>query len=1430
MRNIRILAFLAVLLSFSFTAFPQTNENFEIAKTYLENKGEVYFKFVNPGINQILNLTKVISIDNVDNEFVYAYANSKEFDKFLTFNIQYEVLDHPGDLKFEPKMFDSFDKATMAFDAYPTYDAYVAMMYQFESDYPDICKIYDIGTTVDGRKLLFAKITDSLNVREHEPRFMYTSTMHGDETTGYVTMLHLIDYLLSNYGMDSRITNLIDNMEIWINPLENPDGTYNGGNNTVDGSIRNNGNNEDLNRNYKNPVQGDHPDGASWQPEALAMMGFTDTLHFVMSANFHGGEEVVNYPWDSWSSSQRTHADDLWYKYVCHLFADTVHANSPSTYMDDSSPSFDQGITNGADWYFAFGTRQDYMNYYRHCREITLEVSNTKTIPASELLNHWNYLYPSLINYIEQATYGVNGVVTDSLTGDPLYAHIFIQSHDVDSSDVFTELPMGDYYRPLLAGSYDITYSSNGYISKTFNVNITNSTTTVLDVQLARTSIPPVAGFTAVKTNYCSAPVTVQFVNSTVDASSYLWDFGDGNTSTEFNPTHIYDALGTYTVSLSATGYGGTDNYVITDYIFIDLSNPCEFSMLTSGTDSSTNCEGILYDSGNSYNYQDYTNSTYTISPAGASSITLTFSEFSFEDTYDFLYVYDGPNTASTLIGVYSGTNLPNGGTITTTSGSVTFKQTSDQNTNGSGFVLNWACSYPTTTPIPDFTSNKTQTCDGIIEFNDLSTQGPVSWFWNFGDGTNSVEQNPIHIFTQNGVFDVKLIVTNAFGSDSITKLSFITVDMPIAPTTTSDSICGSGNVNLSASGAGTLNWYLDEVSDSIINIGTSFQTPTLISSTNYYVSSLIDNPIQNVGSVDYNANGGWHTSGTYYNMFDVYKPLEIVSVFVKKQNAGNVTVALLSSTGAVLQSITNSVLAGTSRINLNFIVEPGTNYGLKVTNATNLWRNNNGVTMPYEISGLIGITTTNAGSNLYYYLYDWEVREAACESPRTIVSAIINDIPILNLGNDENTCEGMTAQITAPLGYSYLWSTGSTLQTINVTISGDYSLTITDSNMCSNSDTINVNFNTLPVVTLGNDTSICDGSNLLLDAGSWSSYLWSNLSTSQSIQVSNQGNFAVMVTDANSCSNSDTINVSINSLPVVNLGNDTSICEGTSLTFDAGSWSSYLWSNLSTSQSIQVNNQGSFSVIVTDANSCSNSDTINVSINSLPAVNLGNDTSICEGTNLTLDAGSGFSYLWSNSSTLQTLIVNSPDVYQVTITDNNNCSANNQISIMFDSLPVADFSYVVNNGEVVFTNLSVLSDTYDWNFGNGTNSSQINPSVIYTSSNLYLVSLTASNSCGWDSIEKNINVIISGINDFSSSNIKVYPNPASNKLNIDFNENFKLRSLVISDITGKVVLKKTYNDNYDLLELDLSGIKSGVYVVELNKEIENIVFRLIID
>ena len=94
-------------------------------------------------------------------------------------------------------------------------------------------------------------------------------------------------------------------MEIYITPLANPDGTYHGGNNTVSGAWRGNANGIDLNRNYWDPADGQHPDGEVWQTETIANMNFMAAHHFVISANFHGGAEVVNYPWDTWSDCIR---------------------------------------------------------------------------------------------------------------------------------------------------------------------------------------------------------------------------------------------------------------------------------------------------------------------------------------------------------------------------------------------------------------------------------------------------------------------------------------------------------------------------------------------------------------------------------------------------------------------------------------------------------------------------------------------------------------------------------------------------------------------------------------------------------------------------------------------------------------------------------------------------------------------------------------------------------------------------------------------------------------------------------------------------------------------------------------------------------------------------------------------------------------------
>ncbi len=474
-----------LLFIFSFVLIISVNSicQADIDELFAE-KGEVYFKFENPQTLSLEKLTQIISIDQVTtNNWIYAYANKKEFLKFLDYELDYELLIPPGMLH-QPIMKSAVDlKSINDWDFYPTYEAYVDLMYQFEADYPDLCDVFSIGTSIEGRQIMFAKISNNVSTEEGEGRVLYTSSIHGDELTAYVLMLRLMDYLLLNYNSDDQVTTMIDNMEIWINPLANPDGTYASGNNTVQGATRYNANNVDINRNFPDPdpLFGDHPDDNPWQKETIEFMELADSVSFVLSANFHGGAEVFNYPWDTWS---QLHADDEWWQFVGHEWADTAQYYSPNGYMD----GFDDGITNGYAWYQVHGGRQDYMNFFHHCREVTLEISNVKLLPANQLPDYWEYNYRSFLNYLEQAMFGVQGTITDSITGEPVTAAVFIENHDMENSWVASVSESGNYFRPLYQGAYDIRYTADGYQTKTiYQVNITNKQLTTLDIELVYT-------------------------------------------------------------------------------------------------------------------------------------------------------------------------------------------------------------------------------------------------------------------------------------------------------------------------------------------------------------------------------------------------------------------------------------------------------------------------------------------------------------------------------------------------------------------------------------------------------------------------------------------------------------------------------------------------------------------------------------------------------------------------------------------------------------------------------------------------------------------------------------------------------------------------------------------------------------------------------
>ncbi len=627
------------------------------ARIILQKRGEVYFSFeLNNEINSLLTqIGKTISIDNVKNGKVYAYANKKEFEQFLSKKIDFEILTPPSMILSRDVVDKRPVRNTNSWDYYPTYTQYVDIMNGFANDYPGLCELVNIGQTVEGRDLLFIHINDSLGTAQNEPQFMYTATMHGDETTPYVLMLHLIDYLLSNYGTDAQVTNLVNNIDIWINPLANPDGTYAGGNNTVYGATRTNGNNIDLNRNYPDPEDGPHPDGNAYQPETTAFMDFAEDNNFVLSCNMHTGAEVANYPWDTW---YRRHADDDWWIYVCRQYADTVHAYAPAGYFTD----LDNGITNGYDWYSISGGRQDYMNYFQNCREFTLELSENKMPPPSQLPDFWDYNYRSFLNYMQQSLYGVRGIITNKQNGNAVKAEVFVENHDEDNSQVFSALPIGNYHRPIKGGTYDFTFSAFGYHSVTVNnVSPADESTVFLNIQL-----PPLgvmfSDFTAIDTVITTGEGVNFYDESYSDSiASWQWTFEGGTPEFSYqqNPENVvYNNLGEYDVTLTITDTSGAVKTTVKQN-YIKVINATN---MQNGT--ITTCSILFFDSGGANgNYSDKEDYVITFIPETANSvIKVQFLHFNLENSLncsnDFLAVYDGNDTTADLIGKYCGNQI----------------------------------------------------------------------------------------------------------------------------------------------------------------------------------------------------------------------------------------------------------------------------------------------------------------------------------------------------------------------------------------------------------------------------------------------------------------------------------------------------------------------------------------------------------------------------------------------------------------------------------------------------------------------------------------------------------------------------------------------------------------------------------------------------
>ncbi len=531
--------------------------------------------------------------------------------------------------------------------------------------------------------------------------------------------------------------------------------------------------------------------------------------------------------------------------------------------------------------------------------------------------------------------------------------------------------------------------------------------------------------FTANDTVFCSAPASVSFQNQSINGTSFIWDFGDGSaTSTNVNPIHNYALQGNYDVKLIVDGGAcGTDTLTLSSYIVIDNSLPCVITMPDNGTaPTQTACSGTLFDSGgNNGNYGNQQDSEITISPVGADSIRLDFTAFSVEQgntancNYDYLDVFDGNTNTSPLIGRYCNNNPPPA-FVMSSGGSLTLVFHSDQFLTLSGFQLNWQCFLSVLPPVTHFQSKDTITCSGNVVFSDLSSNGPTSWSWDFGDGNTSNLQNPVHTYLADGFYDVKLVTTNNNGADSLTLTNYVEVDFIDAPPATGDSICLNESANLVANAVNTAKWYDSQSGGNEVATGNVFTTSSLTADTTYYVSDYQPGVIFNAGAISNAIGAGGFFNGNQSLIFSCTEACTLRTVDVVANSAGNRTIELRNSSGQVLESITLNIPSGFQTITLNLSIPVGTDLEIGTLFGSNpgLYRNSNGAIFPYTSSnGVISITGSTASSapTYYYFFYNWDVQLPGCESPRTAVEANIYDDYDLEITNvPEYTCDFQTA------------------------------------------------------------------------------------------------------------------------------------------------------------------------------------------------------------------------------------------------------------------------------------------------------------------------------------------------------------------------------------------------------------------------------------
>ncbi|MCR4965534.1 MAG: T9SS type A sorting domain-containing protein [Bacteroidales bacterium] len=606
----------------------------------------------------------------------------------------------------------------------------------------------------------------------------------------------------------------------------------------------------------------------------------------------------------------------------------------------------------------------------------------------------------------------------------------------------------------------------------------------------------------------------------------------------------------------------------------------------------------------------------------------------------------------------------------------------------------------------------------------ELSVSGGASYLWDNGSTEDTIEVYPSTTTTYH------VTVTS---EQNCAREGFVTVvvnTLPAVYISGQDTICNGSNSTFTVSGTGTNYAWSNGSTESAISVSTEGLYTVTVTDANGCANSesrylkVYNNPtIQILGRTDFCVGSTTMITATGASQYE--------------WNSGDLT-----------QSITTQY-AGT------YTVTGTDNHGCSSTAQVTL--------VSHQVSASIvgnrffcenGSTTlTVSGNEAYtYQWYDGSTTESvSIDAPGQYTVTVTNALgchstiqanvtqyalPTPSITGSLSICQGSTTTLRANGGVTYQWDDGSTQAILTVSNSGTYVVTATGNNGCSAAVSATVVVNPTPSLTLLANENLCQGQSVSIYAisGAGNSYNWSTGQSTSFITVSptSSSMYTVLVTDANGCTNTASTTITVSPSPNIFISGTSSICQGSTAVLSAAGGVSYLWNNGSTSNAIQASNSGTYSVTATDANGCTGTASFNLAVSAIPTANITGNLSICQGGSTTLTAPSGYSYIWSNNSTDQSITVNASGTYTVTVSNNSGCSAVGTATVAVHAKPTLTFGtqHSICEGESYTYTLPANDNiTYAWSNGATGNEMTVNTAGTYsvTATNQYGCSTSAT-------------------------------------------------------------------------------------------------------